>query len=35
MIHNCNFDFNDLLIEPASKYWWELAKDRLGLDVKL
>jgi|JI10StandDraft_1071094.scaffolds.fasta_scaffold266256_2 hypothetical protein len=29
MIHNCNFNFNDLLIEPAAKFWWEFAKDRL------
>jgi hypothetical protein len=29
MIHNCHFDFNDDLIEPAAKFLWELAKDRL------
>jgi hippurate hydrolase len=36
LTHSCHFNFNDELIEPAAKFWWELAKDRLipSNDVK-
>ena len=32
MIHNNHFNFNDNLIDPASRFWWELAKDRLDIN---
>ena len=30
MLHDSRYDFNDNLIEPATKFWFELAKDRLN-----
>jgi len=29
MLHDCHFDFNENLIQPAANFWLELAKDRL------
>jgi hypothetical protein len=29
MLHSNNFDFNDDLIDPAGKFWLQLALDRI------
>ena len=31
MVHNCNFNFNDKLIDKAATFWLHLAMDRLLL----
>ena len=31
MLHNCNFNFNDKLINKAATFWYHLARDRLLL----
>ena len=33
MLHNPRFNFNDNLIESASKFWLKVVEDRLGVDL--
>jgi len=30
MCHSDKYDFNDELIKPSMKFWFEIAKDRLN-----
>lgn len=32
MLHNPKFNFNENLIEPASKFWLRLVKDRFEIE---
>jgi hypothetical protein len=32
MLHNPTFNFNENLIEPGSRFWLKLVKDRLEIE---